>query len=121
MSANETTPHEHDSSKAERILEIDDEIAALKKIEPKKALYVSLLVPLLVLLFTFVTVVAASPDAWLRVIANIWPVLALVALPSAVFSIQMIKNRSMRHRLDRELDELIAEPVRRGLKPGSGD
>ena len=104
MCADSGSPRE--TPTAQRILAIDDQIAALERVRPK-ARYLTYGTLLLVAFMIWgVTLVAAgsdAADALLRVILA-------VAVPSVVFAVQLARNSWRRHQLEEELDALIAEP-----------
>jgi hypothetical protein len=105
---------------AQRILAIDDQIAALERVRPKARYLTYGTLLLLAFMFWAVTLVAAGSDA----AEGLFRVILAVAIPSVVFALQLGRNTWRRHQLEQELDELIGEPresskrKRAGVLPG---
>jgi hypothetical protein len=106
----------HQAPKAKRILTIDEEIAVLERSSPRSWLSDSALIPLGVMLGALGAFLINSAGYRLRVL-SLWPVLLLVAVPSALYGLELFKNWRRRMRLERELDELVADSG--AGKPGS--
>ena len=95
-----------ESPTAHRILAIDDEIAALDRVRPKSRYLwygTALLTGILLWATTLVAAGTRASGALLRVII-------FVAVPGLIFAGQLARNSHRRHKLERELDSLIAEP-----------
>ena len=101
------------SPTAARILSIDNELAALDRVKPKShvLLFGSVILPLGLLAVGTASV--AFP--------NLRPWLVVIALPSLLYARQLNKNNGRRAQLEKELDELIEQPMgRRPLETGDG-
>jgi hypothetical protein len=108
--------HPDQSPTLRRILAIDDEIAALDRVQPRSRylLYGSAL--LAAVLLWGVTLVAAGSSA----AEPLLRVILFVTVPGAVFAGQIARNRYRRHRLELELDELTGEPGPYGRNEARG-
>ena len=101
MEPNDTTDAGEQSSKAERILQLDKEIAALERVSPKALRYgVNLIALLLVLVAVIVVSASGQGVAWLFLIRLF---LIMVGVPAVISATLMASNRRQRHRLEREM------------------
>jgi hypothetical protein len=114
MSAEHGVPPFDETPTARRILAIDEEIAALERVRPK-ARYLwyggALLAGILIWALTLLAAGSSEAELLFRVIVA-------VAIPSAVFGVQLARNTQKRHRLEHELDALIEEPGRTSERSG---
>ena len=110
-----------DPSRAIRILALDEEIVALEHVSPKARLYLMLIIPLILMLISFMILVSQTGgDAGLQMLYLISPVLILVLVPTTIYGMEVMKNRRRLRRLEEELDKLIGEPGTGLLEPGRG-
>jgi Flp pilus assembly protein TadB len=97
-----------ESPSPDRILAIEDQIAALDRIRPKTRhvwLGTTILVFIVCCAILLVTAGTAS--------SNIFLPAMLIAVASTIFAFQLTRNTRRRHRLERELNALIAPRARR--------
>jgi hypothetical protein len=109
MESNDASGTGAQSPRAERMLAIDDEIASLQRVSPKLLRYGASLISLLLMLGAVVVVSSSSRRldvAWLYLIGVF---LILVGVPAAIYGALLSMNRRQRLRLEREMDELIAD------------
>ena len=107
MEQNDATGKRAGSPKAERILAIDDEIASLERVSPNVGRYAVSLISLFLMLGA--VLVVSGPvrlDIWLFLIRLL---LIMVGIPAFIYGALMWTNRRQRLRLEREMDELIAD------------
>ena len=116
-----SAPLRDESPTLHRILAIDDEIAALDRVQPKSRYLwygTALLAGFLIWAITLVAADTSMSEPLLRVILA-------VTVPSVIFGVQIARNRRQRHRLELEMDELAKAPAsahgRPGLLSGSAD
>jgi hypothetical protein len=97
-----------DSPMARRILAIDQEIAMLERVRPKMRFSVHTLVPLLLLPAVIAYFVSSGRDIqWLHMIK--WTSI-LLGVPAVLYGSLLLTNWRQRHRLEREMDELVGDP-----------
>jgi Flp pilus assembly protein TadB len=92
------------SLRAQRILALDEQIASLERLDPHAGRYAAGLIYLLLLLAAVFYV--AGGGAWLFLIRLF---LINVGIPAAIYGALLFQSRRRRRRLERELDELIAD------------
>jgi hypothetical protein len=96
-----------DPSRAIRILALDEEIAALERINPKAWLYAAMFILLMLVLGAVIFVASGSGTGFFRVIKFIWPLLLAIAAPAGLYGLSLARNWRRRLRLERQLDELV--------------
>jgi hypothetical protein len=110
-----------ESPTARRILAIDDEIEALERLQPRsRGILYGVAVLVMSVLVGAIGIVASGADVS-QYLGYLLPTLGLVAVPSGILSLQLLKNRRKRLALERELDALIAESATERRSRGRGD
>jgi Flp pilus assembly protein TadB len=107
MEPSDTAGAAERSPRAERILQIDDEIAALERISSNPLRYGVNLIALLLVLVAVVVVASSGWEvAWLFLI-RLFSI--IVGVPAVIYAALLTSNRRQRRRLERELDKLIED------------
>jgi Flp pilus assembly protein TadB len=98
------------SFRAQRILALDEQIASMERLDPHAGRYAAGLIYLLLLLAGVLYVVGGG--AWLFLIKLF---LLNVGIPAAIYGALLFQSRRRRRRLEREMDELVADQATQRL------
>jgi hypothetical protein len=113
MTSLQETHYPEASPTALRILAIDDEIEALDRIRPKSWILIygsAVLVLALMLGMVGLMIADGLPGrSFIKGLALF--MMTILGVPGAVLGLQLTNNYRKQRRLERELDELIAEPI----------